>query len=62
MKRIRLEVVYHVADSDDEHLIADRLDEHMRKFLCFGRSANAAKPHYESCEVSVERKTWEKVT
>lgn len=62
MKRVRLEVIYHVGDSDSEQLLADKLTQYMATFLCPGRGANSIRPHFESCVVSVERSRWEKVT
>jgi len=61
MKRVRMEVIYHVADSADEKLVHDKLKLHMKDFPCPGRSHNAAKPHYESIEVAIERCRWEPV-
>lgn len=59
MKRIKVVTIYHVADNRDEGVFADKLIEHVRQFRDGDRSRNDVMPHYESCEVSVERKTWE---
>lgn len=61
MKRVKLEVIYHVGDGDNERLLHDKLHKHMIEFLCPGRGANADKPHFASCIVSVERKNWEEL-
>jgi hypothetical protein len=62
MKRMKVEAIFHIGDSDDEKVFADKLDSHMRSFFAPGRSRNQSMPHYESCVVSVERKTWDKVS
>lgn len=55
-----MEVILHVGDQDVQ-TNADRLMSHMGSFRMTGRSANDKGVHYESCEVSVEKKTWEQV-
>jgi len=59
MKRFKLEVIYHMPDDWNEGVFADQLEAYMREFVVDGRSRNASRPHFDSCAVSVERKTWE---
>lgn len=61
MKRIKVEAIYHISDSQDEGVFADRLVAHMRSFRDPDRSRNASLPHFESLGVFVERSTWDKV-
>lgn len=61
MKRIKLEVLYHVGDKQDEKVFADRLIEHMRTFRCPERSRNATVPHHEELKVFAERCAWDTV-
>jgi hypothetical protein len=57
MKRIKLVTIYHVVDSVDEGVFADKLVKHMDLF----RDTNADRSHHESCEVFVETKKWEPI-
>lgn len=61
MKRIKMEVVFHVADSADERVFADRLLLHMSSFRNPDRSRSEHHIN-ERCEISVEQRTWEKTT
>lgn len=61
MKRVKVEMIFHIGDSEDEGVFADRAIAHAASFRDPERSGNARKPHYESVSVHVERRSWELV-
>ena len=59
---LKLEALFVVPDNPSDQLVlAESLTQHMRQFRDPNASRNAKTPHYESCKVSVERKTWDTV-
>lgn len=59
MKRIKVEAIFHVADSENVQTFGDRIVEHMTQFRISSAARSKRGPDYEECVVSVERKEWD---
>lgn len=60
--RLKLEVIFPVSDfAAEQRTLADALELLLRGFRAPDTSANHKPPHYDSLEISVERKAWDAI-